>query len=124
MSNPQLDWSVVEEILQLHAQCKRVEDMNMYISIPLAIDDIEYILLHYNLCPIKQCKISLQDCIDKHFIYWMDFIELRRLLLRSTIAEIYYWEYISAWLFKPKQFYDLANVKSYRDLLYNDNSFI
>ena len=45
MSNPQLDWSVVEEILQLHAQCKRVEDMNMYISIPLAIDDIEYILL-------------------------------------------------------------------------------
>lgn len=124
MSNPQLDWSVVEEILQLHSQWKRVEDMNMYISIPLSLDDIEGILLRYNLCPIKEYRISLYDCIDKHFIYWMDMIELRRLLLRSTISEIYYWEYISAWLFKPKQFYDLTNVKSYKDLLYNDNSFI
>ena len=43
--------------------------MNMYISIPLTIDDIEHVLLRYNLCPIKQYKISLQDCIDKHFIY-------------------------------------------------------
>lgn len=124
MSNPQLGESVIEEILQLHSQWMRVEDMNMYISVSLSVDDIECILLHYNLCPIKEYRISIYDCIDKHFIYWMDMIELRRLLLRSTITEIYYWEYISAWLFKPKQFYDLTHVKSYRDLLYNDNSFI
>lgn len=124
MSASQLNMKIIEELLQLHWQWMKVEDMNMYLSEYISVDHIEWILLYYNICPIKLSRITISDCLNKHWFYWMDIKELRRLLLRSTLSEIYYWEYISDWLFKPKQFYDLSNVRSYRDILYNDNSFI